>query len=146
MSADTFVARFLCSPPVNLLPARLRRARSHPSGGAARAGADRARLMVDENWRFRPYYRDMRVWIAAGRIGAPRHTLATPLNAGMLPGPDAADGTRDERRYDLAACCQGACNAVIARLVDGAGFETSPADNLKTMGLVEAIYALETAR
>lgn len=50
--------------------------------------AGRARLMVHENWRFRPYYRDMHAWIAEGRIGAPRQALATLLTAGMLPGPD----------------------------------------------------------
>jgi predicted dehydrogenase len=33
-----------------------------------RIGA-RVRLMVHENWRFRPWYRDLRAWIAAGELG-----------------------------------------------------------------------------
>ncbi|WP_198383854.1 Gfo/Idh/MocA family protein [Roseomonas sp. KE2513] len=216
--------------------------------------AGRARLMVHENWRFRPYYRDMRAWIAEGRIGTPRQALATLLTAGMLPsldgarpaltrqpfmrdldrmlvaevlihhldtlrfllgplvveaatlgrtcpelrgedratiamtGPDSLaavlignmsvagvaptqtddvtiigdKGTmrlagdlmtwngegQDERRYDLAACYQGSYDAVIAhfldRLADGAPFETSPADNLETLRLVEDCYARAT--
>ena len=217
--------------------------------------AGRARLMVHENWRFRPYYRDMHAWIAEGRIGTPRQALATLLTAGMLPG---TDGTRPaltrqpfmrdltrmlvaevlihhldtlrfllgpltvqaatlgrtceelrgedraaitlagqgglaalllgnmsvtgapptqtdevtiigdtgtirlsgdrvtldapqghvERYYDLAACYQGSYDAVIAhfldRLSDGAPFETSPADNLETLRLVEECYARAT--
>lgn len=217
--------------------------------------AGRARLMVHENWRFRPYYRDMRAWIADGRIGTPRQALATLLTAGMLPGPEGTrpalvrqpfmrgldrmlvaevlihhldtlrfllgpltvqaailgracpelrgedratialagqgglaailagnmsvpgaaptqtddvtiigdtgtirlSGDRmtlegpspDERRYDLAACYQGSYDAVIAhfldRLADGAPFETSPADNLETLRLVEDCYARAAA-
>jgi hypothetical protein len=63
---------------------------------------------------------------------------------------DAANGTHEERRYDLAACDQGAYDAVIAhffdRLADGGGFETSPAHNLETMRLVEDTYAMGAAR
>lgn len=216
--------------------------------------AGRARLMVHENWRFRAYYRDLRGWIAAGRIGTPRQALLTLMTSGLLPGPDgqcpalvrqpfmrgldrmlvaevlihhldtlrfllgplellsarlgrtnpdlrgedratlmlagrdglgvallgnmavpgapptqtdellvvgdagslrlsgdrlvlqAADGRSETRHYDLAACYQGSYDAVIAhfldRLADGGAFETAPEDNLQTMRLVEAAYAL----
>ena len=50
------------------------------------------------------------------------------------------------REYDLAACYQGSYDAVIAHFVGavarGAPFETSPADNLRTLRLVEDCYAM----
>lgn len=52
----------------------------------------------------------------------------------------------EEREYDLAACYQDSYNACIAHFVDalatGVPFETSPADNLRTLRLVEDCYAL----
>ena len=50
------------------------------------------------------------------------------------------------REYDLAACYQGSYNDAIAHFVDsvtsGSPFETSPADNLRTLQLVEDCYAM----
>src|ERR1700752_4453715 len=44
-----------------------------PTYGEAAALAEdvagRVRLMVHENWRFRPYYREIARWLAEGRIG-----------------------------------------------------------------------------
>lgn len=52
----------------------------------------------------------------------------------------------EEREYDLAACYQDSYDACIAHFVNaltsGAPFETSPADNLRTLRLVEDCYAL----
>ncbi|MCC7271380.1 MAG: Gfo/Idh/MocA family oxidoreductase [Alphaproteobacteria bacterium] len=48
----------------------------------------RVRLMVHENWRFRPHYRLMRRWLDEGRIGRPRQAVMTILTSGLLPGPD----------------------------------------------------------
>ncbi|MGE0723034.1 MAG: Gfo/Idh/MocA family protein [Alphaproteobacteria bacterium] len=48
----------------------------------------RARLMVHENWRFRPHYREMRRWIEEGRIGRPRQALLTIFTSGLIPGRD----------------------------------------------------------
>ncbi|MGE0719961.1 MAG: Gfo/Idh/MocA family protein, partial [Alphaproteobacteria bacterium] len=53
----------------------------------ARIGG-RVRLMVHENWRFRPHYRLIGGWIASGRIGQPRQAVMTILTSGLLPGPD----------------------------------------------------------
>ncbi len=47
--------------------------------------APRIRLMVHENWRFRPYYRDVKRWLEADRIGAPVQYRLTYFSAGLLP-------------------------------------------------------------
>jgi len=48
----------------------------------------RARLMVHENWRFRPHYRRVHAWIRGGEIGEIRTILMSVLTSGLLP--DAA--------------------------------------------------------
>jgi predicted dehydrogenase len=45
----------------------------------------RARLMVHENWRFRPWYRELRRWIAAGEIGDVALARMAMINSGLLP-------------------------------------------------------------
>ncbi len=59
---------------------------------------------------------------------------------------ECTGGAPGRNEYDLAACYQDAYNAVIAHFADalrmGAPFETSPADNLRTLRLVEDCYAL----
>jgi D-apiose dehydrogenase len=46
------------------------------------------RLMVHENWRFRPHYRQIARWLADGQIGAVRQASMSILTSGLLP--DAA--------------------------------------------------------
>ena len=46
--------------------------------------ADRCRLMVHENWRFRPYYRDMGRMLRDGRIGEVVQVQVTLLTSGVL--------------------------------------------------------------
>jgi len=46
----------------------------------------RCRLMVHENWRFRPYYRDLAGWLQAGRIGEVVQGQMTLLTCGLIPG------------------------------------------------------------
>ena len=90
--ADTFVAKFLGSPPMNLL---------------------------------------------LGDAGTIR------LHGSVLECTGHAPGRND---YDLAACYQDSYSAVIAHfaaaLHSGGPFETSPADNLRTLRLVEDCYTL----
>jgi predicted dehydrogenase len=43
------------------------------------------RLMVHENWRFRPHYRRVRAWLRAGRVGEVRSALMTVLTSGLVP-------------------------------------------------------------
>lgn len=47
--------------------------------------AGRCRLMVNENWRFRPYYRELKSWLSEGRIGDVVQVQMTLLSAGLLP-------------------------------------------------------------
>ena len=45
----------------------------------------RSRLMVHENWRFRPYYRRIRQWLDEGRIGRVVQAQMTLLSSGLVP-------------------------------------------------------------
>jgi D-apiose dehydrogenase len=45
---------------------------------------DRVRLMVHENWRFRPHYRRMAGWVRDGRIGEIRTVTMTLLTSGLV--------------------------------------------------------------
>ena len=45
----------------------------------------RTRLMVHENWRFRPWYRELRRWIDAGELGDIAHASLTMISSGFLP-------------------------------------------------------------
>jgi predicted dehydrogenase len=60
-----------------------------PTFDEARALVDevssRARLMVHENWRFRPYYRRMSQWIREGFTGPLTQASMTLLTSGFLP-------------------------------------------------------------
>ncbi|MDQ0028038.1 putative dehydrogenase [Variovorax paradoxus] len=60
-----------------------------PTFAEARALADevasRSRLMVHENWRFRPCYRDLAGWLAEGRIGEVVQARMTLWTSGLLP-------------------------------------------------------------
>jgi D-apiose dehydrogenase len=47
--------------------------------------AGRSRLMVHENWRFRPYYRRIAGWLREGRIGKVTQAQMTLLSSGLLP-------------------------------------------------------------
>ena len=46
---------------------------------------DRARVMVHENWRFRPHYRRIRQWLSSDRIGSVRTVTLSILTSGLLP-------------------------------------------------------------
>ncbi|MEO7549163.1 MAG: Gfo/Idh/MocA family oxidoreductase, partial [Ramlibacter sp.] len=43
------------------------------------------RLMVHENWRFRPYYRALAQWLRDGRIGEVVQVHASLLTSGLIP-------------------------------------------------------------
>lgn len=45
----------------------------------------RCRLMVHENWRFRPYYRQLKAWLDEGRIGDVVQVQMTLLSSGLVP-------------------------------------------------------------
>lgn len=52
---------------------------------------DRVRLMVHENWRFRPHYRQVRQWLRDQRIGDVRTVTMSLLTSGLIP---VANGSR----------------------------------------------------
>ena len=70
-----------------------------PTLAAAQAIAEsvggRVRLMVHENWRHRPYYRQTMAWLKAGLVGHPRHLVITARGSGLVARPD---GTRASLR------------------------------------------------
>jgi predicted dehydrogenase len=51
----------------------------------ARKVAGKIRLMVHENWRFRPWYREIKKWIEAGEIGDITACEMALLSSGLLP-------------------------------------------------------------
>ncbi|TMH12899.1 MAG: Gfo/Idh/MocA family oxidoreductase [Betaproteobacteria bacterium] len=50
--------------------------------------ATRTRLMVHENWRFRPYYRQISDWLRSARIGRVVQAQMTVLSSGLIPDAD----------------------------------------------------------
>jgi len=55
------------------------------SEALARRAAGKIRLMVHENWRFRPWYREIKRWIEAGEIGDITACQMALLSSGLLP-------------------------------------------------------------
>lgn len=53
--------------------------------GLIRRIAGKNRLMVHENWRFRPWYRELRRWIAQGELGDIIMGQLAMIGSGMLP-------------------------------------------------------------
>jgi predicted dehydrogenase len=49
------------------------------------ADLDGVRLMVHENWRFRPHYRLIAAWLGEGRAGDVRTVTMSLLTSGLLP-------------------------------------------------------------
>jgi predicted dehydrogenase len=47
----------------------------------------KSRLMVHENWRFRPWYRELKRWIAAGELGEVLLARMAMITSGLLPDP-----------------------------------------------------------
>jgi predicted dehydrogenase len=47
--------------------------------------AGRTRLMVHENWRFRPWYRELHRWIAGGELGEVVLGRLATISSGFLP-------------------------------------------------------------
>jgi predicted dehydrogenase len=45
----------------------------------------KSRLMAHENWRFRPWYRELKRWIAAGELGDVLLARMAMVTSGMLP-------------------------------------------------------------
>lgn len=50
--------------------------------------AGRVRLMVHENWRFRPTYQTLHRWMTTGRIGEVGEVRLVVSSSGLVPGPN----------------------------------------------------------
>jgi predicted dehydrogenase len=55
------------------------------SQALVRRVAGKTRLMVHENWRFRPWYRELKRWIVDGALGDIQLARMTMINSGLLP-------------------------------------------------------------
>ena len=55
------------------------------SEALARRVEGKVRLMVHENWRFRPWYRELKRWIAAGELGEVLLARMAMITSGLLP-------------------------------------------------------------
>jgi predicted dehydrogenase len=55
------------------------------SEALVRRVAGKCRLMVHENWRFRPWYRELKRWIAAGELGEVMLARMAMISSGLLP-------------------------------------------------------------
>ena len=62
--------------------------------------------MVHENWRFRPWYRELKSWIAAGLLGDILLGRIAMVNSGFLP--DAAGQSPSLRAAALHAAREAA--------------------------------------
>ena len=61
------------------------------SQALARAVDGKTRLMIHENWRFRPWYRELKRWIDEGVLGEIAMARLSMINSGLLPD---AEGRR----------------------------------------------------
>lgn len=57
------------------------------------------RLMVHENWRFRPWYRELKRWIAAGELGPVRLARMTMIGSGLLPDANGRRPALDRQPF-----------------------------------------------
>ncbi len=93
----------------------------------------RVRVMVHENYRFRPHYMTVRRWVAEGRIGALRHAAISCRGSGLCPRPGAVPFLIERQPYltgfrrnlvfetmihhlDVLRCLAGPLRVVAARL------------------------------
>ena len=65
---------------------------------ALRVG-DRSRLMVHENWRFRPWYRELKRWLAAGELGTVLLARMAMISSGLLPDADGRRPALDRQPF-----------------------------------------------
>jgi predicted dehydrogenase len=113
------------------------------------------RLMVHENWRFRPHYRQIRQWLEEGRIGPVRQALMTIFTSGLNPdtlryllGPLALDGARlghscpgvrgEDRATLMMSSPQGAAVVLTGDFM-AAGYPAAQFDRLEIFGATGTI-------
>ncbi len=88
-----------------------------------------SRLMVHENWRFRPHYRRIATWLREGRIGPPRQTVLRILTSGLIPD-EAGRLPALERQPMLAGLQRMLLMEVVIHHVDTLRFLLGPMELL----------------
>lgn len=125
----------------------------------------RVRLMVHENWRFRPYYRAIRSHLDAGLVGAVQQVAFSVRSSEYLPDESGACPALEERPFlrseprllvaetlihhiDVARWLFGPLSVVAAHLCGAAGIAGETAATLvlrRADGLLVVIEASKTA-
>jgi D-apiose dehydrogenase len=59
----------------------------------------KSRLMAHENWRFRPWYRELKRWIAAGDLGELMFARMATITSGLLPDANGRRPLIDREPY-----------------------------------------------
>lgn len=59
----------------------------------------RSRLMAHENWRFRPWYRELKRWIGAGELGEVLLARMAMLGSGLLPDANGRRSALDRQPF-----------------------------------------------
>jgi predicted dehydrogenase len=101
---------------------------------------DRVRLMVHENWRHRPYYRQAKAWLASGSIGRPRRLVIAARGSGLVAQPD---GTRASllRQPMLAGIPRLMIGEVLVHHLDTAAWLIGPLE-VSSAGLRHEVAAV----
>jgi predicted dehydrogenase len=68
------------------------------SEALVRRVAGKHRLMIHENWRFRPWYRELKGWLDAGELGTIAMARLSMINSGLLPDPATGKRFQLERQ------------------------------------------------
>lgn len=89
----------------------------------------RTRLMVHENWRFRPYYRQVAQWLRDDVIGMPRMAQMTMLSSGLVAN-DAGKLPALERQPFMAAEPRMLVNELMIHHLDVLRFLLGPLEVL----------------
>ena len=92
----------------------------------ARAAEGRIRLMVHENWRFRPHYRQVAAWLGAGEIGEPSAFLMQAVSSSLLPPPDGGTPPGLVRQPFLAGMERLIVLELLVHHLDTLGFLLGP--------------------
>lgn len=59
----------------------------------------KSRLMAHENWRFRPWYRELKRWIAAGELGEVLLARMAMITSGLLPDASGLRPSLDRQPF-----------------------------------------------
>lgn len=106
----------------------------------------RARLMVHENWRFRPWYQEAARWVSEGLIGEPRRLALSTRSSGLV----ARDGGLPAliRQPMLATLPRLMIAEVLVHHLDVAGMLVGPlkVEAARTWHAVDAVRGESAAR